>query len=53
MWIIKRIITYVQKIIPRIAQNEDNFWTGVDQAYEVFGSVASNMTGFGSIEGRR
>ncbi len=38
------------KIIPRFAQNEDHFWTGVDQAYEGLMSVASNMIGFGSIQ---
>ncbi len=38
------------KIIPRFAQNKDNFWTGVCHACEGLWSVASDMTGFGSIQ---
>ena len=47
---LKRIKTYVQYIITMFAQNNDHFWTGEYQAYEVSVSVMSNMIGFGSIQ---
>jgi hypothetical protein len=41
------------KITPRFTQNNYLVWTGEYQAFEGLWSVASNMTGFGSIQWRR
>jgi hypothetical protein len=50
MWIFKRIKAYAQYITPRFAQNNYLVWKEKNQAFEGLESVASNMTGFGSIQ---